>query len=154
MSHIFNNSRIPDDKTILDNLQEFKILLETQKFYCYETQCELSRVTESYNKKHNKYKKLKYEYTQMAQINQEQKNEISNLKLQLEFYNKMTIHPVNYVNQNNYLQMNTSNQIQIPTPPPPPPQMTSIKLQNNKNHNPIMSDVIKELKSKIKPIDN
>ena len=153
MSHIFNNIRIPDNKTILDNLDEFKIMLETQKLYCYDMQTELSRLNESYTKRDNKYKKLKYEYKQIVQINQEQKNEISNLKLQLEFLNKMIIHPVNYVNQHNYLQMNTNTQIQIPIPPPPPPPPLTIKLTNNNKQNSIMNEMIKELKSKIKPID-
>ena len=153
MSHIFNNIRIPDNKTILDNLDEFKIMLETQKLYCYDMQTELLRLNDNYTKRDNKYKKLKYEYNQIAQINQEQKNEISNLKLQLEFLNKMIIHPINYVNQHNYLQMNTNTQIQIPIPPPPPPPPLSIKLTNNPKQNSIMNELIKELKSKIKPID-
>ena len=55
-----------------------------------------------------------------------------------------------FVNQNNYLQMNTNNQIQIPIPPPPPPQVCLNKAQPNN----MMSDLIKELKSKIKPFDN
>ena len=69
----------------------------------------------------------------------------------------MTISPVNFVNQNNFLQMNTNNQIQIPIPipPPPPPPLLSIKNQNtSKIPNSIMNDLIKELKSKIKPFNN
>ena len=51
--------------------------------------------------------------------------------------------------------MNTNNQIQIPItpPPPPPPPPISIKLQPPKIQNIIMDDLIKELKSKIKPFD-
>ena len=149
MNHIFNNSRIPDDKTIIENLEQFKIMIEAQRFYCYQSQCDISNLNNSYNKKKEKYKNLKCEYSQLLQINHEQKNEISMLKLQLQFYNNKSISPVNYVNQNNYLQMNTNNQIQIPPPPPPP----LIKVQTHKIQNTIMVDLIKELKSKIKPYD-
>jgi hypothetical protein len=156
MNHIFNYSRIPDDKTIIENLEQFKIMLEAQNFYCYQSQCDLSNLNNRYNKTKEKYKNLKCEYSQLLQINHEQKNEISILKLQLEFYNSKLISPVNYVNQNNYLQMNTNNQIQIPAPPPPPlpPTVPLIKVQTQKIQNTIMIDLIKELKSKIKPYDN
>jgi hypothetical protein len=150
MNHIFNNSRIPDDKTIIDNLEEFKIMLEAQRFYCYQCQCDIATLNANYNKKKEKYKKLKNDIIQLIEKNHEYKNEICNLKLQLEFFNKMSISPVNFVNQNNYLQMNTNNQIQIPIPPPPPPPVCLNKVQPNN----IMSDLIKELKSKIKPFDN
>lgn len=165
MNHIFNNSRIPDDKTIIENLEEFKIMLEAQRFYCYQAQCELSTLNVNYIKKKEKHKKLKNDYTDLIQKNNDQKNEISNLKLQLDFYNKMAISPVNFVNQNNYLQMNTlntmnaqsamnNNEIHIPHPPPPPPKTLTIKMQNTqKISNSLMSDVIKELKSKITPFD-
>lgn len=155
MNHIFNISQIPDDKTIIENLEQFKIMLEAQRFYCYQCQCDISNLHDGYNKKKEKYKNLKCEYRQLLQINQEQKNEILILKLQLQFYNNKSISPVNFVNQNNYLQMNTNNQIQIPIPPPPPPPIIPIiKEQSKKLQNSIMVDLIKELKSKIKPYDN
>lgn len=154
MNHIFNNSRIPDDKTIIENLEEFKIMLESQRLYCYQCQSELATLNDNYNKKKEKHKKLKYEFNELVQKNHEHKNEISNLKIQLEFYSKMTISPVNFVNQNNFLQMNTNNQIQIPIPPPPPPIHPAIRIQNTaKPPNSVMDDLIKELKSKIKPYD-
>ena len=155
MNHIFNNSRIPDDKTIIENLEEFKIMLEAQRFYCYQCQSDLANLNDNFNKKKEKHKKLKYACNELIQKNNEYKNEISNLKLHIEYYNKLAISPVNFVNQNNYLQMNTNNQIQIPItpPPPPPPPPISIKLQPPKIQNIIMDDLIKELKSKIKPFD-
>lgn len=167
MNHIFNNIRMLDDKTIIENIEQFKLMLEAQNLYSYQSQCDLDNLNIEYNKKKEKYKNLKIEYKQLQQINYEQKNEISFLKLQLDFYNKMSISPVNFVSQNNYLQMNTlntNNQIQIPitstqTPPPPPPpppvpaQLLTIKMKPEKNNN-IMENLIKELKSKITPYDS
>jgi|688.fasta_scaffold881686_2 hypothetical protein len=152
MNHIFNISRIPDDKTLIDNLEEFKIMLEAQRFYCYQCQCDLANLSANYNKKKEKYKKLKIDIVQLNEKNHQQNNEICNLKLQIEFLNKMAISPVNYVSQNNYLQMNTNNQIQIPIPPPPPAPINLVE-NNKKISKTVMSDVIKELKSKIKPYD-
>ena len=51
MNHIFNNIRIPDDKTIIDNLEEFKIMLESQRLYCYQCQSELASLNDNYNKR-------------------------------------------------------------------------------------------------------
>jgi hypothetical protein len=48
--------------------------------------------------------------------------------------------------------MNTNNQIQIPIPPPPPAPINLVE-NNKKISKTVMSDVIKELKSKIKPYD-
>lgn len=162
MNHIFNNIRMLDDKTIIENIEQFKLMLEAQNLYSYQSQCDLDNLNQNYNKKKEKYKNLKMEYNQLQQINNEQKNEISFLKLQLDFYNKMSISPVNFVNHNNYLQMNTlntNNEIQIPItstqipPPPPPPQLLNIKIKPERNNN-IMENLIKELKSKIIPYDS
>ena len=76
MNHIFNNNRIPDDKTIIDNLEEFKIMLESQRFYCYQCQSELATLNDNYNKKKDKHKKLKYEFNELVQKNHEHKFQI------------------------------------------------------------------------------
>ena len=77
MNHIFNNIRMLDDKTIIENIEQFKLMLEAQNLYSYQSQCDLDNLNIEYNKKKEKYKNLKIEYKQLQQINFEQKNEIA-----------------------------------------------------------------------------
>ena len=145
--------KIPDNNTIISNLEEFKTLLETQRVYSYDIQMEIEQIKKKYEKKDKKYKLLKQEYSLLLSKNKQQADEIILLKSQIELYNRIIItNPIHYVNQNNYVQMNTNTQIQVPpTPPPPPPIPKMINIEN-KNTNSIMDQLITELKTKIKPI--
>ena len=61
---------------------------------------------------------------------------------------------MNTLNTMNAQSAMNNNEIHIPHPPPPPPKTLTIKMQNTqKISNSLMSDVIKELKSKITPFD-
>lgn len=147
--------KIPDNNTIICNLEEFKTLLETQRVYSYDIQMQIDQLKKKYEKKDKKYQLLKQEYSSLLLKNKQQADEIILLKSQIELYNRIIItNPIHYVNQNNYVQMNTNTEIQIrpPPPPPPPPILKTINIEN-KNNNSIMDQLISELKRKIKPID-
>ena len=51
MNHIFNNIRMLDDKTIIENIEQFKLMLEAQNLYSYQSQCDLDNLNQNYNKK-------------------------------------------------------------------------------------------------------
>jgi hypothetical protein len=133
-------------------------LVIAQQLYCEEVQNEINvtknhflSLQEKMMKKDKKYQKLKFENKNQQSLIHEQKNEIANLKTQLEFYQRLLIpNHIQYFSQNNFV--NLSQTQNIPTPPPPPSYKPSLKAEILKPINP-MTFVIDELKRKAKIID-
>jgi chromosome segregation ATPase len=153
------NIKTIDDYILVDNFEEFKLQLETQRNYCIETQQEIKIVNDKLVKKNKKYQKQKTEIELLKQKINELEKDNQTLRINLDCYQRFLI-PQTF-NQN-LIQMNqpTLNHIepvifqqsQVPLPPPPPP---SIKFSNNCQKLPSGMDlVLQELTKRFNNIKN
>jgi hypothetical protein len=132
------NIKTVDDYILVDNFEEFKLQLETQRQYCIETQHEIKEMTEKLQKKNKKYQKQKTEIELLKQKIIELERENQNLRTNIDCYQRFLI-PQTF--HQNLIQMNhpTLNHIepiiyhqspgtipQPPTPPPPPIKLLNI----------------------------
>jgi chromosome segregation ATPase len=154
------NIKTVDDYILVDNFEEFKLQLETQRQYCIETQHEIKQVNEKLQKKNKKYQKQKLEIELLKQKIIELERENQNLRTNLDCYQRFLI-PQTF--QQNLIQMNqpTLNNIDpvffqqsyIPPPPPPPPINKSKLLTNDKLPSG-MDLVLQELTKRFNNIKN
>ena len=153
------NIKTIDDYILVDNFEEFKLQLETQRNYCIETQQEIKIVNDKLLKKNKKYQKQKTEIELLKQKINELEKDNQTLRINLDCYQRFLI-PQTF-NQN-LIQMNqpTLNHIepvifqqsQVPLPPPPPP---TIKFSNNCQKLPSGMDlVLQELTKRFNNIKN
>lgn len=157
------NIKTVDDYILVDNFEEFKLQLETQRIYCIETQHEIKEVSDKLQKKNKKYQKQKTEIELLKQKIIELERENQNLRTNIDCYQRFLI-PQTF--QQNLIQMNqpTLNHIEplifhqshVPSPPPPPPLTTNkTKLLNNNQKLPCGMDlVLQELTKRFNNIKN
>lgn len=156
------NIKTVDDYILVDNFEEFKLQLETQRLYCIETQHEIKEVSDKLQKKNKKYQKQKTEIELLKQKIIELDRENQNLRTNIDCYQRFLI-PQTF--QQNLIQMNqpTLNHIEplifhqshVPSPPPPPPTINKTKLLNNNQKLPCGMDlVLQELTKRFNNIKN
>ena len=156
------NVKTIDDYILVDNFEEFKLQLETQRIYCIETQQEIKEVSCKLEKKNKKYQKQKTEIELLKQKMNELERENQSLRTNIDCYQRFLI-PQTF--QQNLIQMNqpTLNHIEpvifqqshvaCPPPPPPPPSYTR-KLLNNQKLPTGMDLVLQELTKRFNNIKN
>ena len=154
-----------DNSSITNNVEEFKSLFRTQEKLCYELRSEnailktkLEMATELNKIQYKKIKKLKIKKDK--------------LKIEKAIYEKICYNSANCNNYNNnnnnepnkkYIknedEMKQSFTYPYPPPPPPPlplpPPPANIQLIQNKKMggNPLMNNVLDELKSRMRKMD-
>ena len=144
---------ISDTASITNNLEEFKILFRTQEKACYELRSEntvlkmkLELANEMIHVQSKKIKSLKQKKNKLEIENNVYKNVMYGSSLSLN----------NNSNYNNSVNKCIKNEEHVSHayPPPPPPPLPLPPLNKMKaNGNFQMNNVLDELKSKIKKID-
>jgi len=150
-----------DNSSITNNVEEFKTLFRIQEKLCYELRSEntvlkakLEMATELNTIQYKKIKKLKFK---------KDKLKIENAIYEKIYHNSNSGN-YNYNNEPNkkYIkneeEMKPSSSMQnsmYPPPPPPPLPLPPPLIQNKKktDGNPLMNNVLDELKSRIIKID-
>jgi len=150
-----------DNSSITNNVEEFKSLFRTQENLCYELRSEntvlktkLEMATELNKIQYKKIKKLKFKKDK--------------LKIEKAIYEKICYNSANYNNYNNnepnkkYIknedEMKQPFHAYPPPPPPPlplpPPPANTQLIQNKKmGGNPLMNNVLDELKSRMRKME-
>jgi hypothetical protein len=153
--NISNNS-ISDTASITNNLEEFKILFRTQEKACYELRSEntvlkmkLEVANEMIRVQSKKIKSLKLKKNKLEIENNVYKNVMCGSSLSLNNNNN------NNGNNNNSVKCikNEEHVLHAYPPPPPPPLPLPPVNKMKANGNFQMNNVLDELKSKIKKID-
>jgi hypothetical protein len=160
-----NTNCDPDISTasITNNLEEFKILFRTQEKACYEVRSEntvlkmkLEVANEMIHVQSKKIKSLKLKKNNLEIENNVYKNVIYGSSLSLN--NNNNNNNINNNNNNNNLgnkYIKDEEHVSHAYPPPPPPPLPLPPLNKMKaNGNLQMNNVLDELKSKIKKIDD
>ena len=153
------NIKTVDDYILVDNFEEFKLQLETQKQYCIETQHEIKEVIEKLHKKNKKYQKQKTEIELLKQKITELERENQNLRTNIDCYQRFLIPQTfhqNLIQMNhptlNHIEPTIFQQSHIPIPPPPP---NTLKFVNNSPKLPSGMDlVLLELTKRFNNIKN
>ena len=158
--NISNNS-ISDTASITNNLEEFKILFRTQEKACYELRSEntvlkmkLEIANEMIHVQSKKIKSLKLKKNKLEIENNVYKNVICGSSLSLN--NNSNSNSNGNGNYNSLVNKCIKNEEHVlhAYPPPPPPPLPLPPLNKMKvNGNFQMNNVLDELKSKIKKID-
>jgi hypothetical protein len=154
-----NNSSISDTTSITNNVEEFKLLFRTQEKACYELRSEntvlkmkLEVANEMIRNQSKKIKSLKMKKNNLEIENNIYKNVMcgSSLSLNNHSNNNSSNNYTNLVNK----CIKNEEHVSHAYPPPPPPPLPLPPLNKMKsNGNFQMNNVLDELKSKIKKID-
>ena len=155
-----NNNNDYDSASITNNMEEFKSLFKTQEKACYELRSEntvlkmkLELANELINTQSKKIKSLKMKKSKLEIENNVYKNVV---------YGSLNSLSNNYNHNNHNNHSNSPNKCikneehvshtnTYPPPPPPPLPLPPSKMKVNGNFQ--MNNVLDELKSKIKKID-
>lgn len=163
-----SNSVLDTDVTsITNNLEEFKILFKTQENACYEMRSEntilkmkLEAANEMIQIQSKKIQSLKMKKNKLQIENNVYKNVIYASSLSYNHSNHSNNHhrhsPNSNCNENNAVKCINNEEYVSHTYPPPPPPPLPLPPPVNKikaNGNFHMNNVLDELKSKIKKID-
>jgi hypothetical protein len=155
--NISNNS-ISDTASITNNLEEFKILFRTQEKACYELRSEntvlkmkLEIANEMIHVQSKKIKSLKLKKNKLEIENNVYKNVMCGSSLSL--HNSNGNGNGNYNSLVNKCIKNEEHVLHAYPPPPPPPLPLHPLNKMKANGNFQMNNVLEELKSKIKKID-
>ena len=155
--NISNNS-ISDTASITNNMEEFKILFRTQEKACYELRSEnkvlkmkLEVANEMIHVQSKKIKSLKLKKNKLEIENNVYKNVICGSSLSL---NNNSNSNSNGNGNNSVKCIKNEEHVSHAYPPPPPPPLPLPPLNKMKvNGNFQMNNVLDELKSKIKKIE-
>jgi len=147
-----------DNSSITNNVEEFKSLFRTQEKLCYELRSEntvlktkLEMATELNKIQYKKIKKLKFKKDK--------------LKIENAIYEKIFYNSGNYIynnhepnkkyikNEDEMKQPFQTQQIHAYPPPPPPPLPLPPPAKKKTDGNPLMNNVLDELKSRIKKVE-
>jgi hypothetical protein len=159
--NISNNS-ISDTASITNNLEEFKILFRTQEKACYELRSEntvlktkLEVANEMIHVQSKKIKSLKLKKNKLEIENNIYKNIMCGSSLSLNNNSNSNSNGNGNSNGNNSVKcIKNEEHVLHAYPPPPPPPLPIHPLHKMKaNGNFHMNNVLEELKSKIKKID-
>ena len=169
-----------DDTIIINNLDVFKAQLIAQSQYCDDVQDEIRKLNDKILHREKKYQKLKADKTLFIEKIQRLENDNVSLRSQLDIYKMFMTNscmvPMNnssLVQMNNSAPMvNNSSIVQMNNHSAPLVNNNSLVQMNNPmvNHNPSstikcvevdttcksvrrMDNVLNELRSKMKPID-
>lgn len=153
-----SNNTISDTASITNNLEEFKILFRTQEKACYELRSEntvlkmkLEVANEMIHVQSKKIKSLKLKKNKLEIENNVYKNVICGSSLSL---NNNSNSNSNGNGNNSVKCIKNEEHVSHAYPPPPPPPLPLPPLNKMKvNGNFQMNNVLDELKSKIKKID-
>jgi hypothetical protein len=154
-----NHNSISDTASITNNLEEFKILFRTQEKACYELRSEntvlkmkLEVANEMIHVQSKKIKSLKQKKNNLEIENNVYKNVMCGSSLSLNNNSNSNSNG----NGNNSFNKCIKNEEHVshayPPPPPPPLPLPPLnKIKSNGNFQ--MNNVLEELKSKIKKIE-
>jgi hypothetical protein len=163
--HDSNSISDTDATSITNNLEEFKILFKTQEKACYELHSEntilklkLEAANEMIHVQSKKIKSLKQKKNKLQIENNVYKNVMCASSLLMNHGNHHNHHNTNTNSHNNDANavkcIKNEEHVSQTYPPPPPPPLPLPPVNKIKaNGNFHMNNVLDELKSKIKKID-